>query len=119
MGDLNINLQCNNTSIMFKELLHSLNLHQHITEQTHNKGGLLDVMIIREEELAISDVEITPVPFSDHPLLTCPVTLPGIPNPRKRKSVSTGNTHNSSEVFFSYRDILGILKYLLAHFRTR
>lgn len=66
MGDFNIHID-NPKDGSAKELFYILDnfeLSQHVTEPTHNKGHILDLII--SKGLNISEVVVTDVAFSDH-----------------------------------------------------
>ena len=70
VGDFNINISTTTSpAASMKELLHSMNLVQHINEPTHDKGGTLDLVMTRAEESMIHNINIIPVHFSDHHMI--------------------------------------------------
>ena len=71
VGDFNMHMLADTTSHrMLKELLQTLNLHQHINEKTHKYGGWLDLLMTREEELTLYNLKVKEVAFTDHYLIT-------------------------------------------------
>jgi len=76
LGDINIHLQRPDDahSVELTELLESFDMSQHVKQTTHKSGGLLDVIIGRNNDI-ISDVEIHEVGISDHHLLTLKVDV--------------------------------------------
>lgn len=66
-GDFNIHYDndSNNETAIFKSLLDSLGLQQHVSTPTHDKGHILDLIITRSDDDMVSKCEVG-VPFSDH-----------------------------------------------------
>ena len=62
VGDFNFHYgnESNADNKKFKELLHSLNLKQHVEEATHNQGHILDLVITRCDELPVSNLQVHP-----------------------------------------------------------
>ena len=71
LGDINIHLQRPDDvhSVELTELLESFDMSQYVKETTHKSGGLLDVIIGRNNDI-ISEVKIHQVGISDHHLIT-------------------------------------------------
>ena len=80
-GDLNLPLinPDNPSTTQFLDLIASFGLHQHVTQPTHDKGGLLDVVLTRSDA-RLSKVDVTDVGLSDHLLLSWSANL-GRPDP--------------------------------------
>ena len=75
-GDINIHFQTvdeTNTKRM-NEILESFGLVQHVSEPTHGRGGILDVVITSIDQPPTA-VSVDDVGISDHMLLTWPVKL--------------------------------------------
>ena len=73
VGDFNFHYgnSTNAESAKLEELLHSLNLEQHVKEATHDHGHILDLVITRCDELAVSNLQLHPSGISDH----CPISF--------------------------------------------
>ena len=68
IGDLNIHVDTHASPGIsdFMDVLSSHRLTQHVHESTHEKGHTLDIILTREEDELVSDVEIAPFIKSDH-----------------------------------------------------
>ena len=66
-------------SVQFNDLLSSYCLLQHVTQPTHDGGGLLDIVLSRDDVPNLQ-VKVTDVGLSDHCLLTWAASI-GRPNP--------------------------------------
>ena len=66
-GDLNIHFEdpTNNATIQVNRILSSLALVQHVDVPTHDRSGILDVVITRLD-CSISDLRVDPPALSDH-----------------------------------------------------
>ena len=73
VGDFNLHMDDkeDNDAIRFKELLHSLNLQQHITCPTHKQGHTLDLLITRSSDDLVSHPIVYASSMSDHCPITC------------------------------------------------
>ena len=80
-GDINLPLirPDDPSTTQFLDLIASFGLLQHVTQPTHDKGGLLDVVLTRSDA-TLSKVDVTDVGLSDHLLLTWTASL-GRPDP--------------------------------------
>ena len=60
VGDFNFHISDSNSqdSKTFSDVLHSLNLEQHVNEPTHSCGHILDLVITRCSELVISNHQV-------------------------------------------------------------
>ena len=59
----------------FRDLMHSLNLYQHVHEPTHDRGHILDVVVTSTDDSSlIEGLSVLPFTHSDHHLLS--FTLP-------------------------------------------
>ena len=83
MGDFNFHMEDDSDSdtLSFRNLLFGHNLDQHVCLPTHIRGHMLDLVITRNMELPISDIDVRGPTFSDHcPLMfTCPWSKQLIP----------------------------------------
>ena len=76
-GDINVRLDrpndppCN----QFISLLSAFGLHQHVDQPTHDRGGILDVIITRKE-LQPTNVSVVDVGISDHCLVRWKTCIP-------------------------------------------
>ena len=68
-----------------RDLLHSLNLEQHIQQPTHIHGNCLDLVVRRSEELHISSVDVHPPIISDHSVIT--LQIPGKRGKTSKKKI--------------------------------
>ena len=88
VGDFNFhvdNLQ-NTDASRFCNLLETFDLVQHIKESTHLKGHTLDLIITRQSDQMVQDIEVHDKLISDHHWVHC--ILPG-PKPKTfRKDIS-------------------------------
>jgi len=88
MGDFNFHYErvelCDIKRL--RNLLHSLNLEQHIQQPTHIHGHCLDLVISRSEELHVSSVDIHPPFISDHSVIT--LQIPGKQGKTSKKKIS-------------------------------
>ena len=68
VGDFNLHMNDNTDSNVkqFENILHTLNLVQMIKEPTHEKGNILDLLIIRANDSTISSPEVIHESMSDH-----------------------------------------------------
>ena len=70
---------CNQDGNKLKEILENANMNQNISELTHIKGHLLDLVITNMNENVVSNIQLYPPAISDHkPMfkLTCCQTSP-------------------------------------------
>ena len=67
-GDFNIhvNLQCNNNSLRFVDLLQSMGLQQHVDFPTHVSGNTLDLVIARDTDFVLGSSPKSDRYLSDH-----------------------------------------------------
>ena len=81
-GDFNIHVDNPSDSVsnQFKSMLSSYGFVQHITEPTHRSGHCLDLLITRDENSLISDVNIHPG-LSDHCAIMSTFHLDKPPSP--------------------------------------
>ena len=80
MGDLNVHLE-NPDDIhakQFTELLTSFGLTQHVDSPTHNKGGILDLLITRSD-CAVENLRVDPPIISDHGVISGTLPHPSPP----------------------------------------
>ena len=86
-GDINLPLikPDHPNSVQFYDLLSSYGLLQHVTQPTHDGGGLLDIVLSRDDVPNLQ-VKISDVGLSDHCLLTWAASL-GRPNPVYKTTV--------------------------------
>ena len=74
LGDLNIHLDkhLDRNTKLFSEILDSFGLAQHVTEPTHQAGHILDPIVFSLGNMnsQIQNVVVTPMPVSDHYLIT-------------------------------------------------
>lgn len=81
-GDLNIHFEdpTNNDTIQVNRILSSFALTQHVVHPTHNRGGILDVIITRSD-CCITDLRVDPPALSDHGPVFCaiPFAIPAAP----------------------------------------
>jgi len=72
VGDFNIHLnnKSDNKAITFSTLLNTMNLTQHVSAPTHDKGHTLDLIISRTVESTVERVDHHPATFSDHTPIT-------------------------------------------------
>ena len=80
VGDLIVHMDCPpdpNTRFL-KDLLDQTNHEQHVSDVTHSRGHTLDVVITRNGELRMSDIQYDDSVHSDHfsTLFTTDVDLP-------------------------------------------
>ena len=73
VGDFNLHMddKKDNDAIRFKELLHSLNLQQHITCPTHKQVHTLDLLTTRSSDDLVSHPIVYASSMSDHCPITC------------------------------------------------
>ena len=77
-GDLNCNLLAADNDVCklkFNQFLHSLGLHQFVTDPTYVSGSLLDVFVSNAENF-LSDVSVYPCPYSDHSMIKANLYIP-------------------------------------------
>jgi hypothetical protein len=91
MGDFNFHLEnpADARSNRFSSLLTSFGLRQHVHSPTHRDGGVLDLVITRDDghERSISTVCVHKTRPSDHHVVSCCLQLqPPRPSPRKVKA---------------------------------
>jgi len=81
VGDLNIRLHRTNDawSRQITDLLASYGLACRVSAPTHDRGGILDVVVSRED-LPAQPVDIIDVGLSDHQLLRNTATAPVYPS---------------------------------------
>ena len=74
-GDFNCQMNKANdgNTLKMNTILNELNLHQNITEATHNSGNMLDLLITRRGETEIEAIEVMDVDISDHYMITCKI----------------------------------------------
>uniref|UniRef100_A0A3B3DTS3 Reverse transcriptase domain-containing protein n=3 Tax=Oryzias melastigma TaxID=30732 RepID=A0A3B3DTS3_ORYME len=98
-GDFNIhygNLENKGT----KDLINTLDnfgLTQHVTEPTHNRGNILDLLI--SKGLNISKVTVCDLGLSDHCCVFCESTIPVHTNVLREEITKRYITENTSEMF--------------------
>jgi len=95
MGDFNFHMEKPNDpkASLFCTLLSSLGLTQHVANPTHRDGGLLDLIITREDsrEELLHSVTVHSDRPSDHHIVSCALCLkPPQQSPRKVKTRSIG-----------------------------
>jgi len=75
VGDFNFHLDnlANQNSIKFIDAVDYLNLKQHVSEPTHSKGHMLDLVITRPDACPIHNVTVSPPSLSDHYPITVTV----------------------------------------------
>ena len=87
-GDFNFHMEnaedCHATEL--KSLLTSFNLTQHVTQETHRGGGILDLVISRMDDSFIKSVNVEDHGFPDHFPVFIDTTLS---KPRAEKSTVT------------------------------
>ena len=77
VGDLNLHLdnEKDRNASAFRDLMHSLNLYQHVHEPTHDRGLILDVVVTSTDDSSlIEGLSVLPFARSDHHILS--FTLP-------------------------------------------
>ena len=77
VGDLNLHLdnEKDRNASVFRDLMHSLNLYQHVHEPTHDRGHILDVVVTSTDDSSlIEGLSVLPFDRSDHHILS--FTLP-------------------------------------------
>ena len=92
-GDLNCNLLAADNDVCklkFNQFLHSLGLHQFVTDPTYVSGSLLDVFVSNAENF-LSDVSVYPCPYSDHSMIKANLYIPK--SRRKPTYVSSRRLH--------------------------
>ncbi|XP_070556651.1 uncharacterized protein [Ptychodera flava] len=94
--DFNFHLDDGNLpdTVKFTTLLHSMGLRQHILSPTHNKGHILDLVIIRSADQILHSVNITNSMNSDHSLVRFGLTVQRPANSKVR--ISRRNFRNMS-----------------------
>ena len=73
-GDFNSPSRVNGCSVHADicDIFERSNLVQHVNQATHNKGGLLDLIVSPENcQTLVSKLSVSTVCFSDHSLITC------------------------------------------------
>jgi exonuclease III len=77
LGDFNIHVDRKESAEAkkFADMLYSLNLEQHISMPTHERGHILDLVLTRPSDLPLSDLEIHPAMMSDHLPITFRVSV--------------------------------------------
>ena len=83
VGDLNLHLdnEKDRNASAFRDLMHSLNLYQHVHEPTHDRGHILDVVVTSTDDSSlIEGLSVLPFARSDHHLLSfySPMVPPNI-----------------------------------------
>ena len=77
VGDLNLHLdnEKDRNASAFRDLMHSLNVYQHVHEPTHDRGHILAVVVTSTDDSSlIEGLSVLPGARSDHHLLS--FTLP-------------------------------------------
>ena len=92
-GDINIHLDVstNSHTRQFEEILESCSLHQYINVPTHYKGHTLDILVSRDTNDLICNVDVVDIGLcdndgnliNDHFAITCNIKLP-VPTARKK-----------------------------------
>ena len=95
VGDLNFDLdkKTDNTTQKFTDMLGSLGIEQHINKPTHMSGHTLDVIMCRDTDALVQEVQMGDM-ITDHHLLLCNVhhtrTFRSIDLPSFRRDISQG-----------------------------
>jgi exonuclease III len=68
VGDFNFHYDdaMNADAQKFKELIHGYNMEQHVPEPTHTQGHILDLVITRNADIPILDLQVQAPLLSDH-----------------------------------------------------
>ncbi|ESN99270.1 hypothetical protein HELRODRAFT_162788 [Helobdella robusta] len=100
IGDLNVYFKdsSKNYTISFFNLISSFGF-EHLPTSTHNKGGLLDV-IISNPSVGFYDVRVHPPLISDHGLVTCSLNVKI--NYKKLNNDLIANNLCDSDVYLRY-----------------
>jgi hypothetical protein len=69
---------------LISDLFEANGLSQHVSEPTHCKGHTLDVVITRQSEQFINEIQVTDPDLSDHYLITMTMNIPK-PEPERKK----------------------------------
>ena len=99
-GDFNIhmdNIDCKGAKIM-KDILYSAGLKQHVSEPTHRRGHVLDLLITRDFQDTVSNISVVRDLPSDHSAIMCDVVI-SRPPPTKRVIKSRQLRAIDSDVF--------------------
>ena len=85
IGDFNFHMDNirNKDSAKLLDVLHSMNLQQHVQQPTHIKGHLLDLIITRSNEDIVDTIHYHPMLISDHAPLTFHILAAKPPAVRK------------------------------------
>ena len=76
VGDFNIHVEKKTPeSTAFNDMLCSVDLNQHVKEQTHRHGHTLDLVLTRSEELMPQGLCVEPPSFSDHSPITFSIEM--------------------------------------------
>ena len=108
IGDFNFHVDdtSDDNATRFLNLINSFNLRQHVTESTHNKGHVLDVVINSISDTSISKIHQTNYEISDHNLIS--VTLENT-KPRPLKKTITYKKTKSIDIDKFKEDINSFL----------
>ena len=68
LGDFNFHYESSSdpTAAKLRDLLFSMDLQQSVSEPTHDRGHLLDLVITRRNELSVCNLSVYPSSLSDH-----------------------------------------------------
>ena len=79
-GDINVYLEHPDDRLgkQFLDLIHSFGFTQHVNSPTHDKGGLLNVIITRLDS-GVENLLVDPPIISDHGLVSCLLPILGPP----------------------------------------
>ena len=82
VGDFNIHVddKANSDGLRLNDLLYSMNLQQHISAPTHERGHTLDLLITREAENLVSELTVHAPSLSDHCPITCSLKIKKVEN---------------------------------------
>ena len=113
-GDFNyhINNSSNSEARQFIDLLESTNLFQHVSGSTHRRGHTLDLIITRNDESLIKEVEILHATYSDHRVVTCKLNFAKPPRSKILVTCRNNKTFDSDRLKL---DLTGKLSQLILH----
>ncbi|PIK60388.1 hypothetical protein BSL78_02686 [Apostichopus japonicus] len=91
VGDFNFHCDdmMNRDTVSFQDLLYSANLKQHVAVPTHRGGHTLDLIISRNDDDFISNIDTTSYLTSDHAVVMCSLEI-GRP-PLSKIEIKTGS----------------------------
>ena len=77
MRDFNIHYDVCTQSTRLTDIIDSFNMLQHVSDPTHSRGHILDLVISHASDQLVSSVAVRPMAIGDHHSVDCVLMPPG------------------------------------------